>query len=157
MRYGKLTEAGLIQAPNPMHYNGAKIYNPSDALYAEAGYSLVVDTPMPDDGVYCVSRWEEQNNQIVKVWEVTDPPVTNVDAMESVALTPAQQREAAYNYKPAIEWDGKMLTVTQAAQQWAYYAAEGDTAKTDALTALIAKAKADIRAEWPEEEHPDAD
>lgn len=151
MRYGKLTEAGLMQAPNPLRHNGAKTYNPIEALYVAAGFLPVVDTPMPDDGAYYVSHWEEHNGQIVKVWEITDPPVEDKDiVVEPVALTPAQQREAAYNYKPAIEWDGKMLTVTQAAQQWAYYAAEGDTAKTDALTALIAKAKADIRAEWPD-------
>jgi hypothetical protein len=34
-----------------------------------------------------------------------------------------------------------MLTVTQAAQQWAYYAAEGDQDKTDVLMRLIAEAK----------------
>ena len=152
MRYGKLTEAGLMQAPNPLRHNGAKTYNPIEALYVAAGFLPVVDTPMPDDGAYYVSHWEEHDGQIVKVWEVTDPPV--VETPEPVVmpeLTPAQQRELAYNCKPAIEWDGEMLTVTQAAQQWAYYAAEGDTAKTEALTALIAKAKADIRAEWPEE------
>ena len=151
MRYGKLTEAGLLQAPNPLRHNGTKTYNPLEALYVAAGFLPVVDTPMPDDGAYSVSHWEEPDGQIVKVWEVTDPPVEDKDVfVEPVALTPAEQREVAYNCKPAIEWDGEMLTVTQAAQQWAYYAAEGDTAKTEALTALIAKAKADIRAEWPD-------
>ena len=64
-------------------------------------------------------------------------------------MTPAEQRERAYDTEPCVAWDGDMLTVTQAAQQWAYYAAEGNTEKTDALTALIAAAKADIRAQWP--------
>ena len=34
----------------------------------------------------------------------------------------------------------------------AYYAAEGRSDKTDALTALIAAAKEKIRAEWPDGE-----
>ena len=65
-------------------------------------------------------------------------------------LAPAEQRELAYNTQPCVAWDGDMLTVTQAAQQWAYYAAEGRTDKTDALTALIAAAKAEIRAKYPD-------
>ena len=67
-------------------------------------------------------------------------------------LIQAERREQAYNTDPVIQWNGSMLTVTQAAQQWAYYAAEGNTAKTDAITALIAAAKADIRKQYPDEE-----
>ena len=68
-------------------------------------------------------------------------------------LTPAAWRKQAYNTDPVIPWDGAMLTVTQAAQQWAYYAAEGRTDKTDALTALIAAAKEKIRAQYPDDEN----
>lgn len=67
-------------------------------------------------------------------------------------LIPAEQRERAYDTLPCVEWDGDMLTVTEAAQRWEYYAAEGNTEKTDALTALIAAAKADIRKQYPDEE-----
>ena len=66
-------------------------------------------------------------------------------------FTPSQLREEAYNTQAIISWDGSMLTVTQAAQQWQYYAAEGATAKTDALTALIAEAKSSIREQYPDE------
>ena len=52
-------------------------------------------------------------------------------------LNPAQQREQAYNTQPIVEWDGQLLTVTEAAQQWAYYSAEGATGKTLELTSLI--------------------
>lgn len=68
------------------------------------------------------------------------------------AKTPAEQREAAYNSDAVIEWGGETLTVTQAAQQWAYYAAEGNADKTAALSALIAAAKAEIREKHPDEE-----
>ena len=66
--------------------------------------------------------------------------------------TPAQLREEAYNTQAVIPWDDEMLTVTEASQKWQYYAAEGNTAKTDALTVLIAEAKASIREQYPDEE-----
>ena len=66
-------------------------------------------------------------------------------------LTPAQQREQAYNTQPIVEWDGQLLTVTEAAQQWAYYSAEGATGKTLELTSLISQAKRTIREQYPDE------
>lgn len=72
--------------------------------------------------------------------------------VKSTPTSPAEKRELAYNTQPCIELDGDMLTVTQAAQQWSYYAAEGRTDKTDSLTALIAEAKASIREQYPDEE-----
>lgn len=66
-------------------------------------------------------------------------------------LNPTQQREQAYNTLPIIEWDGEMLTVTQAATKWQYYAAEGST-KADELQVLIAAAKQSIREQYPDEE-----
>lgn len=66
-------------------------------------------------------------------------------------VSPAQEREQAYNTEKLIEWDGQMLTVTQASQKWQYYAAEGST-RADELQALIASAKADIRAQYPDSE-----
>lgn len=67
-------------------------------------------------------------------------------------LAPAQQREQAYNTQPIVEWDGQLLTVTEAAQQWAYYSAEGTTGKTLELTSLISQAKRTIREQYPDEE-----
>ena len=73
-----------------------------------------------------------------------------MDVPESTKPTPAQLREEAYNTQAIIAWDGSMITVTQASQKWQYYAAEGNTAKTDELTALIAEAKASIREQYPD-------
>ena len=70
--------------------------------------------------------------------------------------TPAQQREKAYNTQPIIEWEGKQLTVTQAATKWQYYAAEGST-KADEVQALIAAAKHAIREQYPDEVETDED
>ena len=62
----------------------------------------------------------------------------------------AQKREEAYNTRPVVAWGGEMLTVTQAAQKWQYYAAEGNE-KAEVLQALIREAKAAIREEFPED------
>ena len=83
-----------------------------------------------------------------KEYVVADIP----DLKSTPQPTPAQQRENAYNTQAIIAWDSSMLTVTQASQKWQYYAAEGNAAKTDALTALIADAKASIREQYPDEE-----
>lgn len=91
----------------------------------------------------------------ITVDDSTPPVVTSWTPLpipEPEPPTPAQLREEAYNTQAIIDWHGEMLTVTQAAQLWQYYAAEGNTAKTDALTALIAEAKASIREQYPDEE-----
>ena len=64
-------------------------------------------------------------------------------------LSPAEQREEAYNTEAIIEWDDKVLTVTEAAQLWQYYAAEGSE-KANELTVLIAEAKTSIREKYPD-------
>lgn len=73
-------------------------------------------------------------------------------AVETEPINPAQQREEAYNTQAVIEWGNDMLTVTQAAQLWQYYAAEGDYEKTDELTGQIAAAKQTIREQYPDAE-----
>ena len=91
----------------------------------------------------------------ITVDETQTPPVvqtwTPLPIPEPEITSPAKQREEAYNTQAIIPWDGEMLTVTQASQKWQYYAAEGNTEKTDELTALIAEAKAKIREQYPDE------
>lgn len=70
---------------------------------------------------------------------------------EPVERTPAEKREEAYNTQPLIEWEGGLLTVTQAATKWQYYAAEGSE-NADELKTLIAAAKQTIREQYPDEE-----
>lgn len=83
--------------------------------------------------------------------------IPNTEAWESVKAGPpipvaADLRENAYNTQAIIEWGGGLLTVTQAAQKWQYYAAEGDYEKTDELTGKIAAAKQTIREQYPDAE-----
>ena len=110
----------------------------SDINYPQPDWELV---ELPDD--FDVLNCE--NYKVICGMPVYDKPI-------SVEPTPAELREQAYNTEPCVPWDGAMLTVTEAAQRWAYYAAEGRTDKTDALTVLIAEAKAAIREKYPDEE-----
>lgn len=84
MKYGKLTDGVLAPAPNPLRYAGKKIYNPSDALYTEAGYLPIVETPYPEtaegEAKYYTSSWEEQEGQIVQIWTETDAPEPAADS-----------------------------------------------------------------------------
>ena len=84
------------------------------------------------DGVMTVTKWT--------AGELPEPEMPD----------PAQQREEAYNTQPIIEWEGGLLTVTQAAQKWQYYAAEGNP-KADVLQTLIATVKQTIREQYPDE------
>lgn len=82
---------------------------------------------------------------------LTESELAALEASLPAPPTPSEQRETAYNTQPCVEWDGSMLTVTEAAQKWAYYAAEGNP-KADELTALISAAKQSIREQYPDSE-----
>ena len=91
----------------------------------------------------------------VTVDETQAPPIvtkwTAGTIPEPETPSPTKQREEAYNTQAILSFGGEMLTVTQASQKWQYYAAEGNTAKTDELTALISEAKASIREQYPDD------
>lgn len=72
--YGLLINGTPLPAPNPLHINGAVVYNPPDSIYAKAGYLPIVETPRTDDDNYYTSSWTEQDGQIVRIWTQTDPP-----------------------------------------------------------------------------------
>jgi hypothetical protein len=98
----------------------------------------------------CEIRCTEEtfaSNYALALKEAVGGEVTVEDVGEP--LTPAQQREAAYNTAKIIPWEGGNITVTEAAQMWQYYAAEGNP-KAEELTALIAKAKTEIRERYPD-------
>ena len=109
------------------------------------------DTGMVDEDGNPIT---EEYTEMETVTEQREYAMMTVTAMtegtlpEAPALTPAEQREEAYNTARIIPWEGGTITVTDAAQLWQYYAAEGNP-KADELTALIATAKAEIRAQYP--------
>ena len=94
---------------------------------------------------------EVEVKEIDGVMTVTNWTPGEVPAPEVVTPTPSEQREEAYNTQPIVTWEGEQLTVTQAAQKWQYYAAEG-SARADELQVLIAAAKQTIREQYPDEE-----
>lgn len=127
---------------------------PSGWAVIPDGMELPATFPFVDIGVEAVEHTRESAIPDGEPETYTVPTVTAMTAgtvPEPEKLTPAKQRENAYDTQAIIELDGEMLTVTKASQKWQYYAAEGNTAKTDELTALIAEAKAKIREQYPDE------
>lgn len=91
------------------------------------------------------------NIQVLTLHTDGTQEVQLMQAEECKNLVPrAERREEAYNTEAVIAWDGILLSVTEAAQKWQYYAAEGSE-KAAALQALIAAAKAEIRARYADE------
>lgn len=123
--------------------------------------ALPEDFPAPVDGeiVLCaddgfVMRTDNPADYLRQTFEGGVLMLTNVPEPAPAPVvepTQTEKREAAYNTEKVIEWDGEMLTVTEAAQLWQYYAAEGSEKAAD-LTVLIAEAKAKIRGDFPESE-----
>lgn len=103
-----------------------------------------------DGGLYTmdgIPRYKWDGTQAV---ERTEDEIEAERATKNI-LAPIQLREQAYNTEAIISWSGEMITVTQAAQLWQYYAAEGN-GKANELQTLIAEAKASIREKYPDEE-----
>lgn len=69
---------------------------------------------------------------------------------EPPALTNKEKREQAYETRACVEYDGQTLTVDAANKLYLAYSAEGQTARAQELSTLIAVAKAAIRAEFPD-------
>lgn len=65
--------------------------------------------------------------------------------------TQVQKREDAYNTNATLPVDGKVITVTEAARLWQYYAAEGNIEKCNTITEIIKAAKTKIREEYADE------
>ena len=72
-----------------------------------------------------------------------------IDHESTSLLSSRELRDQAYNSQKIILWDNKLLTVTEAATQWSYYAAE-NSEKASQLTELIIEAKTKIREMYPD-------
>ena len=121
--------------------DGSHFYRPFYSDGVPEGYALLPDTietinfPFGDieikwvEDIYIVTKWIPGINPYKK------------------ELTPSQLREQAYNNDKVIDWESQMITITEAAQLWQYYAAEGSL-KANILQELIANAKAEIRLKY---------
>lgn len=68
----KLINGMLVKFKERYIKMNGKIYaNPTDEQLAAAGYKPLVLTDMPEDreGYYAVDSYEENENEIVQVWE----------------------------------------------------------------------------------------
>lgn len=127
----------IVQLPNGAHANQS--YHD----FVPDGWAIlpdIVETPNFPFGDITVNN---SMPPVVQTW--TPLPIPKPETP-----SPTKQREEAYNTQVIISFEGEMLTVTQASQKWQYYAAEGNTTKTDELTTLIAEAKAKIREQYPD-------
>lgn len=82
-------------------------------------------------------------------FRLTNTPVPQ-PAPEPPELTNKEKREQAYETRACVEYDGQTLTVDAANKLYLAYSAEGQTERAQALSTLIAVAKAAIRAEFPD-------
>lgn len=83
-------------------------------------------------------------------WLLTNIPVP--EPQPEPVLTPKEQREQAYETEPLIEYEGEEITVDEANKLFLQYSAEGNTQKYMDLQILIGRAKADVRARYPDGE-----
>ena len=83
-------------------------------------------------------------------WLLTNIPLP--EPQPEPVLSPKEQRERAYETEPLIEYDGDMITVDEANKLFLQYSAEGNTQKYMDLQILIGRAKADVRARFPDGE-----
>lgn len=83
-------------------------------------------------------------------WLLTNTPLPT--PQPEPVLTPKEQREQAYETEPLIEYEGEEITVDEANKLFLQYSAEGNTQKYMDLQILIGRAKADVRARYPDGE-----
>ena len=74
--YGKLINNTLTLAPRRLTIDECVVFNPTDAQYEAAGYLPVIYTPAPEapEGYYAEPHWEEQDGDIVEIWEFVPNP-----------------------------------------------------------------------------------
>ena len=72
--YGKIIDGKFVLAPNPMVFDGRKIYNPRPIDYEKAGYLEVIETDYPDTGEYYEKTYVERDGKIYGEWVETEVP-----------------------------------------------------------------------------------
>lgn len=78
MRYGRLTEGRLQQAPNPILDGALLLGNPPAERYAALGWLPVTETPCPEQapepGFFWEACWSEEAGVILQSWTQTELP-----------------------------------------------------------------------------------
>lgn len=129
------------------HENGAhRNQTVNDHVTPPDGWAVIPDTLDTPNFPFGDVTVNDSVPPVVQTWTPLPIPMPDPDS-ES---TPSEKREEAYNTNKIIEYDGEMITVTEASQLWQYYASEGNTEKMEQITNLIASAKNKIRQEFPD-------
>ena len=90
--YAKIIEDRLVIAPKkfPTVINGEpyKVYNPPAELLVADGWLPVVfvDPGEPVEGYHYEDHYEEQDNQIIQVWELVSNDEMEISAEEALAI-----------------------------------------------------------------------
>lgn len=143
--YGKLIEETVIEyAPINALARGVWYCPAPDDVLESLLYKKVIDTPFPDDGKQYTFTWHETSSVIEKVWTPIPDP-------QPEPLTPAQQRELAYETELICPWGNGLYTVDYMNDLWAKYSAEGNEEIASEIQEIIAAAKADIRQRYPDD------
>lgn len=73
MKYGRLTEGRLEQAPNPILDGSVLRGNAPAEIYARLGWLPVTETPFPaeapESGYFWAQTWTRTDGGILRVWE----------------------------------------------------------------------------------------
>ena len=83
MRYAKLINDQIQNAPNPIIVGDRQIGNPPGEVYTEQGYKPVryTEPPQTDPGYTAVPGWTETAEEIVRTWTVEEVPITEDEAL----------------------------------------------------------------------------
>lgn len=124
--------------------NGAHRNQTGNLSSVPDGWAVIPDDLLLENFPFGDVTAEEINGVMtVTGWQPKEIPAVAPPA-------PAQRREQIYRSEALLAWEGKNITINEAATLWQYYAAEG-SAKATELQALIASAKAVIREKIPDE------
>ena len=98
MKYGKITENGLIVNPNHIEYQGRTIINPSPSTLTDAGFLPLAENQPENPSTQIVVNvtFEERNGMIFAVYEYKDKPPRNLEL---------SKRKLMNNLKTAKIWD----------------------------------------------------
>lgn len=90
MMYGKIEGGIFIEAPNPMIIHIPEIgdfltANPTDQMYADAGYLPVELSPEPAEaGKIAVPEYEIVDDRIVQSWRIEPAPPTDTEKIAAL-------------------------------------------------------------------------
>lgn len=94
--YAKLVEGVLVEAPKVLFDSERTYSNPLPETLVAFGYKPVVEQEKPEDkeGFYQISRYEENDSTITKVWECIEIPVEEEVIEEEPVEEPVAEEDS---------------------------------------------------------------